>query len=106
MRMDPPLLLALDEVTQICPIALPYSLADSGGQGVSVWTAFHGRAQLVSRWKESGAQTVMDTSNVRVFMPAKSWLAPSYPLCRMPDQPGGTDDDHQPARRRPDHPRS
>jgi type IV secretory pathway TraG/TraD family ATPase VirD4 len=68
-RLDPPLLLALDEVTNICPVPLPYWLADSGGQGVSVWTAFHGRAQLVSRWKEAGAQTVMDTTNVRILMP-------------------------------------
>jgi hypothetical protein len=68
-RLDPPLLMALDEVTQICPVPLPSWLADAGGMGVSVWTAFHGMAQLVGRWKVAGAQAVMDTTNVRVFMP-------------------------------------
>jgi type IV secretory pathway TraG/TraD family ATPase VirD4 len=68
-RLDPPLLMALDEVTQICPVPLPQWLADSGGQGVTIWTAFHGLAQLRARWKEAGAQTVLDTSNCKVFLP-------------------------------------
>lgn len=68
-RMDPPLLLALDEVTQIAPVPLPGWLADAGGQGVSIWSCFHGVAQLRARWKEHGAQTILDTSNVKVFMP-------------------------------------
>ena len=33
-RLDPPLLMALDEVTQICPVPLPSWLADSGGKGI------------------------------------------------------------------------
>jgi hypothetical protein len=68
-RLDPPLLMALDEVTQICPVPLPAWLADAGGQGICIWTAFHGLAQLRARWKEVGAQTVIDTSNVKVVMP-------------------------------------
>lgn len=68
-RLDPPLLMALDEVTQICPVPLPSWLADSGGQGISIWTAFHGLAQLRDRWRDTGAQTVIDTSNVKVVMP-------------------------------------
>ena len=68
-RLDPPLTMALDEVTQICPVPLPAWLADSGGQGVSIWTAFHGYAQLRSRWKDAGAQTIIDTSNVKIVMP-------------------------------------
>jgi hypothetical protein len=62
-------LLALDEVTSICPVPLPYWLADAGGQGVQVWAAFHGFAQLEARWKAAGAQAVMDTTNVKVLMP-------------------------------------
>jgi len=31
-RLDPPLLMALDEVTQICPVPVPSWLADSGGK--------------------------------------------------------------------------
>ena len=32
-RLDPPLLMALDEVTQICPVPLPLWMADSAGKG-------------------------------------------------------------------------
>ncbi len=68
-RLDPALLLALDEVTQICPVPLPGWLADSGGQGICIWTAFHGLAQMRARWQHAGAQTVIDTCNVKVVMP-------------------------------------
>ena len=34
--LDPPLLMGLDEVTQICPVPLPSWLADSGGKGIRV----------------------------------------------------------------------
>ncbi len=33
-RLDPPLLMGLDEVTQICPVPLPAWLSDSGGKGI------------------------------------------------------------------------
>jgi type IV secretory pathway TraG/TraD family ATPase VirD4 len=32
-RLDPPLLMALDEIVQTCPVPLPAWLADSGGKG-------------------------------------------------------------------------
>ena len=35
-RLDPPLLMGLDEVTQICPVPLPFWLSDSGGKGIQV----------------------------------------------------------------------
>ena len=35
-RLDPPLLMGLDEVTQICPVPLPAWLSDSGGKGIQV----------------------------------------------------------------------
>jgi type IV secretory pathway TraG/TraD family ATPase VirD4 len=66
-RLDPPLGLALDEVTQICPIPLPSILADSGGRGIQIITACHGIAQLRERWREHGARAVLDTSN-QLFM--------------------------------------
>ena len=47
----PPLGMALDEVTQICPVPLPVWLADSGGKGVQIIAVAHGDAQLASRWK-------------------------------------------------------
>jgi type IV secretory pathway TraG/TraD family ATPase VirD4 len=68
-RLDPPLLLALDEVTQICPVPLPVWLADSGGKGVQIIAVAHGDAQLASRWKDEGRRIIQDTSGVKLLLP-------------------------------------
>ena len=68
-RLDPPLLMGLDEVTQICPVPLPHWLSDSGGKGIQVGAVVHGEAQLAGRWGEHGRQVVLDTSSVKVFLP-------------------------------------
>jgi type IV secretion system protein VirD4 len=71
-RLDPPLLMGLDEVTQICPVPLPSWLADSGGKGIQVCAVGHGEAQLADRWGDHGRQVVFDTSSVKVFLPGIS----------------------------------
>jgi len=68
-RLDPPLLMGLDEVTQICPVPLPFWLSDSGGKGIQVVALVHGEAQLAERWGDHGRQVVLDTSSVKVFLP-------------------------------------
>ena len=68
-RLDPPLLMGLDEVTQICPVPLPSWLSDSGGKGIQVVAVVHGEAQLAERWGDHGCQVVLDTSSVKVFLP-------------------------------------
>jgi type IV secretory pathway TraG/TraD family ATPase VirD4 len=68
-RLDPPLLMGLDEVTQICPVPLPAWLSDSGGKGIQIISVAHGEAQLVGRWSEHGKQVVLDTSGVKCFLP-------------------------------------
>jgi type IV secretion system protein VirD4 len=68
-RLDPPLLMGLDEVTQICPVPLPVWLSDSGGKGIQVCAVAHGEAQLAGRWGEHGRQVVLDTASVKVFLP-------------------------------------
>jgi type IV secretion system protein VirD4 len=68
-RLDPPLLMGLDEVTQICPVPLPFWLADSGGKGIQVCAVAHGEAQLAGRWSDQGKQAVLDTCSVKVFLP-------------------------------------
>src|SRR5229473_400167 len=55
-RLDPSLLMGLDEVTQICPVPLPSWLADSGGKGIQVCAVVHGEAQLAGRWGDHGRQ--------------------------------------------------
>jgi type IV secretion system protein VirD4 len=68
-RLDPPLLMGLDEVTQICPVPLPSWLSDSGGKGIQVAAVVHGEAQLAGRWGDHGRQVVLDTSSVKLFLP-------------------------------------
>jgi type IV secretory pathway TraG/TraD family ATPase VirD4 len=68
-RLDPPLLMGLDEVTQICPVPLPAWLSDSGGKGIQIISVAHGEAQLAGRWQAHGKQVVLDTSGVKCFLP-------------------------------------
>jgi type IV secretion system protein VirD4 len=68
-RLDPPLLMGLDEVTQICPVPLPSWLSDSGGKGIQVVAVVHGEGQLAERWGDHGRQTVLDTSSVKAYLP-------------------------------------
>ena len=74
-RLDPPLLMALDEIVQTCPVPLPTWLADSGGKGIQLIPVAHGEAQLRTRWQHDGAQVVMDTCGVKVWLPGISDIA-------------------------------
>jgi len=71
-RLDPPMLWALDEVTQTCPLPLPSLLAHAGGRGIQIIPAVHGAAQLRARRGRDGARTILDTASVKVFLPGIS----------------------------------
>jgi len=62
-RVDPPLLVQLDECTRICPIPAPALLADSGGRGIMMILAAQGLAQIEERWGKPASRSVLDTSN-------------------------------------------
>jgi type IV secretory pathway TraG/TraD family ATPase VirD4 len=64
--------MALDEVTQICPVPVPSWLADSGGKGIQIITVAHGEAQLRSRWGTNGARVILDTSSAKIWLPGIS----------------------------------
>jgi type IV secretion system protein VirD4 len=67
-RLDPPMLMTLDEVTQICPVPLPQWMADSAGKGIMITAVCHGLAQLEDRWGEAGAQAIWDTAGLKVIL--------------------------------------
>ncbi len=71
-RLDPPLLMALDEIVQTCPVPVPTWLADAGGKGIQIVVVAHGEAQLASRWKDHGKQVILDTCGVKVLLPGIS----------------------------------
>ncbi|MBV9093866.1 MAG: type IV secretory system conjugative DNA transfer family protein [Streptosporangiaceae bacterium] len=68
-RLDPPLLLALDEIANIAPVNIPNFMADAGGRGIQLAIVFHGLGQLRGRWGEHGAQIIGDTAGCKVFLP-------------------------------------
>jgi hypothetical protein len=67
-RLDPPLLMALDEVTQVCPIDLPVLLSDSAGKGVLITAVCHSVSQLENRWGKHGADTIWSTCGTKVLL--------------------------------------
>jgi type IV secretion system protein VirD4 len=71
-RLPHPILFALDEITQVCPVPLPEWLADSGGKGIQIIPVVHGEAQLRKRWGKDGARTIMDTAGTWVVLPGVS----------------------------------
>jgi hypothetical protein len=71
-RLDPPLLMALDEVTQICPVDLPVMLSDSAGKGVLIEAVCHSKSQLEQRWGKHGADTVWACSGTKILLGAIS----------------------------------
>ena len=71
-RLDPPLLMALDEVTQVCPVDLPVMLSDSAGKGVLIMAVCHSKSQLEQRWGKDGADTVWACSGTKILLGAIS----------------------------------
>ncbi len=104
-RLDPPLWLGLDEVTQICPVDLPVMLADSAGKGELITAVAHGTSQLEDRYGEAGAKTVWACCGTKVILGGISdagTLEDISQLCGTivigrrrqqdrPDSPAGTD---------------
>jgi type IV secretory pathway TraG/TraD family ATPase VirD4 len=67
-RLDPPLRLALDEAALICPVPLESWTADMGGRGVTILCVVQSRAQLLARYGEHGAATILNNAaTVMVF---------------------------------------
>jgi type IV secretory pathway TraG/TraD family ATPase VirD4 len=53
-------------------VPLPVWLADSGGKGIQLIPVAHGEAQLRTRWRQDGAQVVLDTCGVKIWLPGIS----------------------------------
>lgn len=68
-HLDPPLAMALDEVTQICPVPVNIWMADSGGRGIQLFVVAHGRAQLAEHFSDEAARVILDLAGVQIFMP-------------------------------------
>jgi type IV secretion system protein VirD4 len=68
-RLDPPLLLALDEIGNLAPLpSLPVLMAEGGGTGITTMPALQSLAQARAKWGEHAASTIWDASIVKVIL--------------------------------------
>ncbi len=68
--IDTPLLLALDETANVCPIPhLDSLLSAGGGNGIQTMTVFHDPSQARDRW-HSAADTILNTPNNKLLFKA------------------------------------
>ncbi|WP_372498065.1 type IV secretory system conjugative DNA transfer family protein [Sinomonas terrae] len=68
-RLDPPLLLALDEIANLAPLpSLPTLMAEGGGTGITTMPVLQSLAQARDRWNEHQANAIWDASIVKVIL--------------------------------------
>lgn len=66
-RLDPTLLLSLDEVALTIPMPLDRWLADAGGRGITIEWSAQSASQLRQRWGDDGADTVWNATTVKLI---------------------------------------
>jgi type IV secretory pathway TraG/TraD family ATPase VirD4 len=68
-RLDPPLLLALDEIGNLAPLpSLPVLMADGGGTGVTTLTVLQSMAQARQKWGENQAAAIWDAAIAKIIL--------------------------------------
>lgn len=68
-RLDPPLLLALDEIANLTPLpSLPSLMAEGGGSGITILAVLQSLAQARNRWGEHAADAIWDAATVKVVL--------------------------------------
>ncbi|ALJ21441.1 type IV secretory system conjugative DNA transfer family protein [Microbacterium sp. No. 7] len=68
-RLDPPLLLALDEIGNLAPLpSLPTLMADGGGTGITTMPVLQSLAQARSKWGEHQAAAIWDAAIVKILL--------------------------------------
>ena len=68
-RLDPPLLLALDEIGNLSPLpSLPVLMAEGGGTGITTMPILQSLSQARHRWGDHAAGAIWDASIVKVIL--------------------------------------
>lgn len=68
-RLDPPMLLALDEIANLSPLpSLPTLMAEGGGTGITTMPVLQSLAQARDKWNENQANAIWDASIVKVIL--------------------------------------
>jgi type IV secretion system protein VirD4 len=83
-RLDPPLLLALDEIGNLAPLpSLPTLMADGGGTGITTLTVLQSLAQARQKWGENQAAAIWDAAIVKVILGGASHSRDLQDLCTL-----------------------
>lgn len=93
-RLDPALMLALDEAALIAPVPLDRWTADAGGRGIHILIAVQSPSQLAQRWGERGAETITNNANLRLYyggLGVERDLEAISRLCGSRDEPAISD---------------
>lgn len=68
-RLDPPLLLALDEIGNLAPLpSLPSLMAEGGGTGITTMPVLQSLAQARTKWSDNAANAIWDASIVKIVL--------------------------------------
>ena len=68
-RLDPPLLLALDEIGNLAPLpSLPTLMAEGGGTGITTMPVLQSLTQARSKWSDNAAGAIWDASIVKIIL--------------------------------------
>ena len=68
-RLDPPLLLALDEIGNLSPLpSLPVLMAEGGGTGITTMPVLQSLSQARAKWGDHAASAIWDASIVKVIL--------------------------------------
>ena len=68
-RLDPPLLLALDEIGNLAPLpSLPTLMAEGGGTGITTMPVLQSLAQARDKWTENQAGAIWDASIAKIIL--------------------------------------
>jgi len=72
-RLDPPLLVMLDEAANIAPLPdLPALLAAGGGDGIVAAVVLQSLDQARGRWGQQAAGAMLDSATIRLVLPGLS----------------------------------
>lgn len=68
-RLDPPLLLALDEIGNLAPLpSLPALMSEGGGTGITTLAVLQSLSQARDRWGEQAANTIWDAAIAKIIL--------------------------------------
>lgn len=68
-RLDPPLLLALDEIGNLAPLpSLPTLMAEGGGTGITTMPVLQSLSQARDKWGDHAANAIWDAAIVKIIL--------------------------------------